>query len=378
MASSIESNAPKKTIGLNGRFLVAQRTGVQRSAYQLFRTIIEQGSQYNFVLFTGESEAYAPEWQRPNVKLVTSPLLQQTVARNYYWEQIELPRLAKIHNVDLLHSPANLAPVLFKGKSIVNIHDLCFLVEPAWFSISFRLLYRWFVPRIAKSSSVVVTNSNYSKNDILNLLKISVEKVRLTYWAVDPIFFQFNKPLNKREDQIIFVGSLEPRKNLRGLLKGFALYKKQNPQSRTKLIVVGCENPLFANAGYRSEHIGEDVEFKGYISDRQLAELFGSSRALVYPSFYEGFGFPPLEAMAAGTPVVTSGTSSLPEVVGDAALLVNPHSEHDIAEKLALALDSERATELVARGNEQVRRFSWNTVGSHMLDIYAETLQEKS
>lgn len=378
MASTNAATAPKKTIGLNGRFLVAQRTGVQRSAYRLFRTIIEQGNQYNFVLFTGESEAYAPEWQRPNVKLVTSPLFQQTVARNYYWEQIELPRLAKIHNVDLLHSPANLAPLVFNGKSIVNIHDLCFLVEPAWFSMSFRLLYRWFVPRIARSSSVVVTNSNYSKNDILNLLKISVDKVRLTYWAVDPIFFEFNQPLDKREDQIIFVGSLEPRKNLRGLLKGFALYKKKNPQSQTKLIVVGCENPLFANAGYRSEHIGKDVHFKGYITDRQLAELFGNSRALVYPSFYEGFGFPPLEAMAAGTPVITSRTSSLPEVVGDAALLVNPHSEHDIADKIALALNSELAAELIERGNAQVRKFSWDKVGSHMLDIYAETLQEKS
>lgn len=378
MASTNAAAAPKKTIGLNGRFLVAQRTGVQRSAYRLFRTIIEQGNQYNFVLFTGESEAYAPEWQRPNVKLVTSPLFQQTVARNYYWEQIELPRLAKIHNVDLLHSPANLAPLVFNGKSIVNIHDLCFLVEPAWFSMSFRLLYRWFVPRIARSSSVVVTNSNYSKNDILNLLKISVDKVRLTYWAVDPIFFEFNQPLDKREDQIIFVGSLEPRKNLRGLLKGFALYKKKNPQSQTKLIVVGCENPLFANAGYRSEHIGKDVHFKGYITDRQLAELFGNSRALVYPSFYEGFGFPPLEAMAAGTPVITSRTSSLPEVVGDAALLVNPHSEHDIADKIALALNSELAAELIERGNAQVRKFSWDKVGSHMLDIYAETLQEKS
>jgi glycosyltransferase involved in cell wall biosynthesis len=244
--------------------------------------------------------------------------------------------------------------------------------------MSFRLLYRWFVPRIARSSSVVVTNSNYSKNDILNLLKISVDKVRLTYWAVDPIFFEFNQPLDKREDQIIFVGSLEPRKNLRGLLKGFALYKKKNPQSQTKLIVVGCENPLFANAGYRSEHIGKDVHFKGYITDRQLAELFGNSRALVYPSFYEGFGFPPLEAMAAGTPVITSQTSSLPEVVGDAALLVNPHSEHDIADKIALALNSELAAELIERGNAQVRKFSWDKVGSHMLDIYAETLQEKS
>ncbi|MEY2987082.1 MAG: hypothetical protein RJB13_603 [Pseudomonadota bacterium] len=378
MLDTRKESPQRKTIGLNGRFLVAQRTGVQRSAYQLFRTIIEMGTEYNFVLFTGESEAYAPEWQKPNVTLVTSPLLQQTVIRNYFWEQIELPKLARKHKVDLLHSPANLAPISYKGSSVVNIHDLCFLVEPAWFSISFRIIYRWLVPRIAKISSRVITNSNYSKNDILNLLKIGVEKVRLTYWAVDPIFYKFNKPLSERADQIIFVGSLEPRKNLRGLLKGFSLYKQQNPESRTKLIVVGCENPLFASSGFKSEHIGSDVEFKGYISDRKLAELFGNSRALVYPSFYEGFGFPPLEAMAAGTPVVTSKTSSLPEVVGDAALLVNPHSETDIAEKIATSLNPEIAAKMIARGDTQVRKFSWDRVGEHMLEIYSEVLSEKN
>lgn len=378
MPDSLFTNSSKKTIGLNGRFLVAQRTGVQRSAYQLFRTIIELGTQYNFILFTGESEAYAPEWQRPNVRLVTSPLLQQTVVKNYFWEQVELPKLAQAHKVDLLHSPANLAPISYSGRSIVNIHDLCFLVEPAWFSMSFRLIYRWLVPRIARNSSRVVTNSNYSKNDILNLLNISVDKIRLTYWAVDPIFYKFNKPLHERADQIIFVGSLEPRKNLRGLLKGFSLFKKLNPTSQTRLIVVGCENPLFASSGFRSEHIGTDVEFKGYISDRQLAELFGNSRALVYPSFYEGFGFPPLEAMAAGTPVVTSKTSSLPEVVGDAALLVNPHSETDIADKIALALNPSFASEMVVRGNSQVKKFSWEQVGEHMLEIYSEVLSENN
>ncbi|NBO38656.1 glycosyltransferase family 1 protein [bacterium] len=372
------ANSNKKTIGLNGRFLVAQRTGVQRSAYRLFRSVIELGEEYNFILFTGESELFAPEWQRPNVQLVTSPLSQRTVFRNHIWEQVELPRLARKHKVDLLHSPANLAPISYSGKSIVNIHDLCFLVQPAWFSFTFRSIYRWLVPKIARNSSLVVTNSNYSKNDILSLLKLNVDRIRLTYWSVDPIFYEFNKPYSERDDRIIFVGSLEPRKNLRGLLKGFAIYKKANPTSRTQLTVVGCENPLFADAGFSRAEVSNDVDFRGYISDHDLAELFGSSRALVYPSFYEGFGFPPLEAMAAGTPVVTSRTSSLPEVVGDAALLVDPFSPNDIAEKIAQALQPEIAQKLIQFGSKQVRKFSWNQVGEHMLDIYSEILAKDS
>ncbi|MEN9825483.1 MAG: hypothetical protein RI953_1228 [Pseudomonadota bacterium] len=367
----------KKTIGLNGRFLVAQRTGVQRSAYRLFRSVIEHGDRFNFILFTGDSELFAPEWQRPNVKVVTSPLSQRSVMRNYVWEQIELPRLAKRFAVDLLHSPANLAPLAFRGKSIVNIHDLCFLVQPAWFSFTFRSIYRWLVPRIAHNSSLVVTNSNYSKNDILKFLDLDVDRIRLTYWSVDPIFYEYNKPYQDREDRIIFVGSLEPRKNLLGLLKGFALFKQRHPHSKTRLTVVGCENPLFADIGINRQDVGNDVDFRGYISDRELAELFGSVRALVYPSFYEGFGFPPLEAMAAGTPVVTSRTSSLPEVVGNAALLVDPYSPEDIAEKIALALDPAVAEKLVEMGNTQVRRFSWDKVGEHMIDIYSEILAEQ-
>lgn len=366
----------KKTVGLNGRFLVAQRTGVQRSAYRLFRSVIDQGDQFNFIIFTGDSELFAPEWQRPHVQVVTSRLSQNTVLKNHIWEQIELPRLAKRFGVDLLHSPANLAPLIYRGKSIVNIHDLCFLVEPAWFSFSFRMIYRWLVPKIARNSSLVVTNSNYSKNDILKFLRLGVDRIRLTYWAVDPIFFEFNRPYVERDDRIIFVGSLEPRKNLIGLLKGFALFKQRNPQSQTRLTVVGCENPLFADTGINWHDVGKDVEFRGYISDRELAELFGSVRALVYPSFYEGFGFPPLEAMAAGTPVVTSRTSSLPEVVGDAALLVDPYSHDDIAEKIALALRPEVAQTLMERGSRQVRLFSWDRVGEHMLNIYSEILSD--
>ncbi|NBX17837.1 MAG: glycosyltransferase family 1 protein [Proteobacteria bacterium] len=371
------ANPRKKTIGLNGRFLVAQRTGVQRSAYRLFRTVIEQGDQFNFILFTGDSEIFAPEWQRPNVQVVTSPLSQRTVMRNHMWEQFELPRLAKRFGVDLLHSPANLAPIAYSGKSIVNIHDLCFLVQPAWFSLSFRLIYRWLVPKIARNSSIVVTNSNYSKNDILKFLRLSVDRIRLTYWSVDPIFYEFNQPLHMRDDRIIFVGSLEPRKNLIGLLRAFSIYKQRHPESQTRLTVVGCESPLFADVGINRQDVRKDVDFRGYISDRELAELFGRSRALIYPSFYEGFGFPPLEAMAAGTPVVTSRTSSLPEVVGDAALLVDPYSPEDIADNIARALNPETAATLARRGFEQVKKFSWDRVGQHMLAIYSEILAEQ-
>lgn len=362
------------TIGLNGRFLVAKRTGVQRSAYRMFRSIIEQGDRFNFILFTGESEEFAPEWMRDNVRVVTSPLSQRRIVRNHIWEQVSLPLLARKHKVDLLHSPANLAPLFLGPPSIVNIHDVCFLVEPAWFSFSFRMIYSWLVPRIAQKAALVITNSNYSKNDILQYLSLEVNRVRLSYWAVDPLFFEHEIPYEERANRILFVGSLEPRKNLAGLLGAFNTFRKRNPHNAAKLTVVGCENPLFADQHYDLGEFREDIDFVGYISDRELAALYGNSKMLVYPSFYEGFGFPPLEAMAAGTPVITSRGSSLPEVVEEGALLVDPSNPDDIAGRIEELMNPQLVSELVSKGRRQVRQFSWEKVGAHVLHIYDELL----
>lgn len=366
-------------IGLNGRFLVAQRTGVQRSAYLLFRNLIQHGERFNFVLFTGESEVFAPEWKLPNVQLVASNLSPRTSMRNHLWEQFVLPRLARKHKVDLLHSPANLAPLFYSGKSIVNIHDLIFLIQPTWFAWSFRSIYRWIVPRIAKRATIVLTNSNHSKNDILERLSVDLERLRLSYWAVDPLFSQYSKPLAEREARILFVGSLEPRKNLAGLLKAFNLFKKRNSECPYKLTLVGCENALFANQDYDLGEFKRNIEFVGYISDIDLAKLYGNSRMLVYPSFYEGFGFPPLEAMAAGTPVVTSWNSSLPEVVGDSALLTDPSNPEDIAKQIEkIYRDPLLAETLAEHGRQRVKNFSWDGVAHHVLQIYDELLISKT
>ena len=370
-------------IGLNGRFLVAQRTGVQRSAYRLFRSIIERGDRFNFVLFTGDSERLAPEWQRPNVRLVTSRLSHRKVLRNHLWEQFELPGLARRAGVRVLHSPANLAPLLYRGLTVVNIHDLCFLVEPAWFSWSFRLIYSWLVPRIARRASFVVTNSNHSKNDILQFIGVPLQRVRLCYWAVEPLFEGAGAgggravPPAVRQDRILFVGSLEPRKNLSGLLQAFNEFRRSHPQSRTRLSVVGCENPLFADASYDLGEFALDVEFLGYVSDEVLSQLYRTSRMLVYPSFYEGFGFPPLEAMACGTPVVTSHTSSLPEVVDGAALLIDPKRTDEIADAIArIHTDTDLAADLSRRGLAQAAVFSWEKTADHILMLYDELLGE--
>src|SRR5690606_2869864 len=146
--------------------------------------------------------------------------------RNHIWEQFTLPRLARRHKVDLLHSPANLAPLFYSGRSIVHIHDLCFVVNPQWYSFSFRTVYTLVIPRLARRASKVITNSNNSRNDLLQFCNLTAERVSQVYWAVDDLFMaeqgeQMPAAAWQLNDYILYVGSLEPRKNIGTLLEAY-------------------------------------------------------------------------------------------------------------------------------------------------------------
>ena len=155
-------------IGINGRFLVAKRTGVQRAAFNLIRTLVEIDRENEYLIFTGHGQAGRPEWNYPNVRVIESDLREGESFLNHVWEQFWLPVLAHRHKVDLLHSPANVAPLFYRGKSVVHIHDLCFVVNPQWYSFTFRTVYNFIIPRLARRASRVITCSNNSKNDLLH------------------------------------------------------------------------------------------------------------------------------------------------------------------------------------------------------------------
>lgn len=372
-------------VGINGRFLVAKRTGVQRAAYNLVRTLIAIDRNNEYFLFTSRSQVGNPDWDFANVTVVPSSIKEgessrANLFRNHFWEQITLPRLCAQHKIDVLHSPANLAPLLYRGKSIIHIHDLCFVVNPRWYSFSFRTLYNFLIPRLARKASKVTTNSNNSRNDLLQFCAVPADKVSVVYWAVDDLFMRAEggdaaEPLpdEEREDYILYVGSLEPRKNIRTLVEAYEALRLANPEINTKLVLIGGENPLFGDMRLKVRRFTSDVVFKGFVDDDLLRRYYRRARLVVYPSLYEGFGLPPLEAMASGTPVVTSRTSSLPEVVGDAALMVSPYDIQQLSEVMTKVLrDPELRSRLITRGVEQVRRFNWYRVARNILTVYHE------
>ncbi len=370
-------------IGINGRFLVAKRTGVQRAAYNLVRMLIEIDRDNEYIIFTGREQLGRPEWDFPNVTVIADDLRSGESFRNHLWEQFKLPRLAKRHNIDILHSPANIAPLFYRGKSIVHIHDLCFVVNPQWYSFSFRTLYNLMIPRLAHRATKVITNSNSAKNDLLQYFDLPAEKVSLVYWAVDETFSLPATPLAEKiadipGDYILYVGSLEPRKNINILIEAFEELRSEHPELSTKLILIGGESPLFATVRLKAKKFGEDVVFKGFVRDDELRQYYRHASLVAYPSLYEGFGLPPLEAMASGAPVVTSYTSSIPEVVGHAAIMVNPRDCRQLVDAMYRVLsDPDLAQALREAGYQQVSKFNWYRVARGVLAVYYEVFQRE-
>jgi len=366
-------------IGINGRFLVAKRTGVQRAAYNLLRALVKVDRNNEYFIFTGYEELNNSDWDYPYVTVVPSTIREGESLRNHLWEQFTLPRLAKKYRVDFLHSPANTAPLFYKGKSIVHIHDLCFVVNPRWYSFSFHTVYNFLIPRLARRATRVITNSNNSRNDLLQFCNIPADSVSLIYWAVDDLFLDSNvdaktdKEEFHHKDYILYVGSLEPRKNIRTLVEAYEKLRESHADLATKLILIGGESPLFGEVRLNARDFKDDVIFKGFVNDTDLLKFYRNASLVVYPSLYEGFGLPPLEAMASGTPVVTSNTSAIPEVVGDAALMVNPYDIDQLARTMERVLRDEGLRQrLIAKGYEQVAKFNWYRVARNTLAVYYE------
>lgn len=368
-------------IGINGRFLAAKRTGVQRAAFNLIQSLFSVDRENEYIVFAPQDFERKDNWNFENVRVIPCQIRKGESLRNHIWEQMFLPKLAKSHNIDILHSPANTAPFFYRGKSIINIHDLCFVVNPQWYSWSFRTSYNLLVPRLAKKATRVITNSNNSRNDLLQFCDLPADRVSQVYWAVDDLFHQPDQSSTHGvdvTDYILYVGTLDPRKNIRTLLDAYVSMRAKNPDVKTKLVLIGGESPLFAEVRLNVTKYKEDIIFKGFVDDVTLREFYRKATLFVYPSLYEGFGLPPLEAMVSGAPVVTSLTSSIPEVVGDAAVLVSPYDANQLGEAMATCIkDKDLREKLRERGYEQVKKFNWNRVARNTLAIYYEVFNSE-
>jgi glycosyltransferase involved in cell wall biosynthesis len=313
-----------------------------------------------------------------------------TRASNYsIREQIEVPWRLWRAGVTLFHTPHYVLPVLVPCRAIVTIHDCIHLMFPQYLPNRLALYYaRFFMWWGTWRARRVLTVSEASKRDILRFCRIPAGKVTVIHNAIDDRFRQappadevdrIRERFQLHEPFVLYVGNVKPHKNLERLIEAIH-HLHENGYDHLKLLVIGSDISKYATLrrAIHQYNLHRYVRFLGFVPDRTLEILYRLTSVFVFPSLYEGFGLPPLEAMACGAPVVTSNTSSLPEVVGDAAVLVDPTDSRAIAEGLAHVLaDPNLRADLQRRGVERARSFSWSAGARAVRHIYAEALEER-
>ncbi len=311
----------------------------------------------------------------------------QTVPGYTYadWEQIQLPIAAKKEKIDFLHCTCNTAPLYLSKPTLLTLHDIIYLEKLDFDGTSYQnfgnIYRRFVVPRVVHKASYVITVSEYERNTILERLHLPEEKVKVVYNAVNEKFNDrsdqeeidnFRKKYRLPSDYLLFLGNTAPKKNTKNVVLAFASYCRL-AKDRVPMVILDYEQMLVRELLISNDY-GDCLDhfiFPGYINPSEMPLVYQAATLFLYPSLRESFGLPILEAMGCGVPVITSNTSSMPEVSGDAALLVDPEQPDQITEAmLSLLSDDELRNELCRRGKARAAAFTWEKAARQLLSIY--------
>jgi glycosyltransferase involved in cell wall biosynthesis len=295
---------------------------------------------------------------------------------------IEIARLG----IDLLHSPDFIPPASGYRRSVITIHDLNFLYYPRFLTPESRRYYNEQIEWAVQRADHILADSSATKMDVASLLGVAPDRITVVHLATDPSFCPLPETESREAAErydlepgfLLFVGTLEPRKNVPGLLQAYRILIDQKVTAKP-LVLVGGKGWLFDEIFERVEalDLGAQVRFLHRVPDADMSRLYNAASVLTTPSFYEGFGLPALEAMSCGTPVVVSDRASLPEVVGEAGLLVDPDEPEDIAGALSRVLTNESLrTKMRKMGLSRAGRFSWKRVAQETVAVYRQVLGE--
>lgn len=358
-----------------------KRTGVEEYTLNILREIIkdEADSFYLFYNAFFKSEALQNISFPENVFLKKFDVPNKGLDLFFF---LGFPKADKIlGGTDVFFSPHFFSlPISKDSKKVTTFHDLSFLHYPEFFPFKKKVWHFVQNPKKqAESSDKIIAVSESTKKDLMKFYNIPKEKIEVVYSGVDHSFKKLQKddPNLKRvrekyklpENFIFFLGTIEPRKNIEGIIDAF---EKIRETKKIKLVIAGMLGWLFSDIMKKKENsrFKDDIIFCGAVDQKDKVYLYNLASVFVYPSFFEGFGFPPLEAMASGTPVVTSNNSSLPEIVGDAGIMVDPYKTSEIADAIRMILESESLSrKLSEKGIMQAKKFSWEEAGRKTLNI---------
>ena len=305
------------------------------------------------------------------------------------WNHLYFPHLLRKKRFDVVHSPAFVIPFGCPCPSVVTILDLSFLAFPAQFEQRWQTYVKAIMPSVLRTASGVICISEHSKEELLKSYDVSTDKIHVVHCGIDHARFHpdvksdvdWLRSIGVTKDYVLHVGTLSQRKNIPLLLRAVAVLRSRGLFNDHQLVLAGPELPVLhggseIHAAIRDLGLQDVVVLTGHVADDRLPGLYAHAKLLVMPSLYEGFGLPILESMATGTPVVASNCSSIPEVAGDAAILVPPHDEQALADAIADVIGSHAtAEELRSKGLQRARQFSWERSAAETLEVYRSVVR---
>jgi glycosyltransferase involved in cell wall biosynthesis len=372
-------------VGLDGYPLSEPRTGVGHYTLELARALAHQYPSDQFELVSPKpfADFIVTDNQLPNLSFVKA---KSSSIRGHWWS-VGLPLYAKRASFDLFHGTNYELPLWNNRRSVLTIHDLSALLYPELHRPRLARRARLRLPLAVRLATAIVTPTETVKREVCKQFRIKPESVTSIHEAPRSCFrpmtldesAEIRRRLGVEDDFLLFVGTLEPRKNLVTLLKAFAQILEQT-SLRPQLVLAGGEGWLMAETDsfIRSAGIGERLRMTGYLDDEDLRALYSSCQAFIYPSLYEGFGLPPLEAMACGAPVIGSRIGALGETLGDAAILIDPLAVESLARAIADLLENhKRRQELSSAGERQAAKFTWKETARLTYEVYERVIARK-
>ncbi len=371
-------------IGIDCRTILnpklGEQAGVGHYTFYLVKNLLKFDKKNHYVLFFDWRFRDYKDFEQSNVTISNFPFSQYNKFMPFAYSHMLIAASLMKAKLDVFHSPISSLPLTYTRKSIITVHDLAIYKNPSWFPsqiFSTKLL----VPQSLRKADKIIAVSNSTKKDLQQIFNVSSKKIKVIFEGayVDKIAVK-NKKVDSMDrfklgpKYILNIGTLVPRKNIISLIRAYKQLIKMEPGlGEYQLILAGAK-------GYKSEEVfneikdlrlNKQVKYLGYVTHNQKMELLKKATCFIFPSSYEGFGLPVLEAMSLGTPVITSNISSLPEVAGNAALLIDPEDVQDITKALKkLLLDKKLQNKLKIAGKKQAELFTWEKAAKETIKLY--------
>lgn len=367
-------------IAINTLSLNRTKAGMGNYIYNLVNNLAKLDKKNNYHIFVSDKNREFFRIDQENFRIINLGKGVTKGLNRFLWEQISLPKYIRKHGIDILHSPGFVISLRSRVKNVLTIADMTFMNYPQVHTLFKRTYFSLFMPPSIKKADRVLAISESTKKDVIRAIKVNPEKIKVTYLAYGKEFRVMDKKkarelVNERygidKKFIIFVGMIEPRKNLPRIFKAFSELKKEGIPH--KLVIVGKKGWKYKGMFRQINKLdlGKDVMFTGYVPDSNLAILYNAADMLAYPCLYEGFGLPILEAMACGCPVITSNISSMPEVAGNAALLVDPKEMMQIKSAMSKLINNSKFREgMIKKGLKRSSQFSWKKCAQETMNVY--------